>query len=331
MTWCLFGGHGWIGTQFRRILDERNVDYVVPDFRMDDLEAVALYLKTQRPHRVISFIGRTHAPPLYRQQHPDIHDTRISTIDYLELGRPQLRENIRDNLFAPVGVAILCREMGIHFTYLGTGCIFQYTEEDWVYLNGSGGDPPKRVTEDSNPNFFGSSYSIVKGYTDQLMRLLSMTVLNLRIRMPITKDLTNSRNFIHKILKYDKICSVQNSMTVLDDVLPIVFKMVRHKTVGTYNMCNPGTISHNEILDMYTRYIDPDFTYENFTTEEMGKILAADRSNNHLDTTKLERDYTIPEIHASLERLFQSIAKDRASFSPVVAWVKSVAQHYLST
>ena len=43
--------------------------------------------------------------------------------------------------------------------------------------------------ESSLPNFFGSSYSIVKGFTDQLMHLFENNVLNLRIRMPITGNM----------------------------------------------------------------------------------------------------------------------------------------------
>jgi len=58
-------------------------------------------------------------------------------------------------------------------------------------------------TEQSEPNFFGSGYSTVKGFTDQLMKMFGKTVLNLRIRMPITGEM-NSRNFITKITTYEK-------------------------------------------------------------------------------------------------------------------------------
>ena len=60
---------------------------------------------------------------------------------------------------------------------------------------------------------------------------------------------------------------------------------------GTINLVNPGLISHNEILDMYKEIIDPSFTYKNFTIEEQSEILAAGRSNNYLDTNKLEKLY----------------------------------------
>ena len=39
---------------------------------------------------------------------------------------------------------------------------------------------------------------------------------------------------------------------------------------------------------MFKEIVDPNFTYKNFSIEEQRTILAADRSNNFLETTKLE-------------------------------------------
>lgn len=294
MVWCLFGGNGWIGTQFKSILHEHNINVDIPTCRMDDIENVKKYLEEKKPERVISFIGRTHGGG-------------YTTIDYLELGRPQLIENVRDNLFSPIALALLCQEMDIHFTYLGTGCIFQYPPEDMDDVLKNDKTPSTGFDEDALPNFFGSSYSIVKGFTDRLMHLLEKSCLNLRIRMPITGDLQHPRNFIYKIIHYEKICSIQNSMTVLPDILPIVYQMIVDKKIGTYNMCNPGTISHNEILDMYKSLINPNFTYKNFTKEEQAQILKADRSNNYLETRKLEKEYSILPMKESISKLFQSL------------------------
>ena len=106
------------------------------------------------------------------------------------------------------------------------------------------------------PNFFGSSYSIMKGTTDNLMKLLyNNTCLNLRIRMPIT-DVNNPRNFITKITTYEKICSIKNSMTVLPELLPIMLDLLKKQVTGTMNFTNPGLISHNEILQMYKEVVD---------------------------------------------------------------------------
>ena len=108
--------------------------------------------------------------------------------------------------------------------------------------------------------------------------------------MPIV-NYTNPRNFITKITKYEKICSIQNSMSYLPELLPIALDLSNKKHTGTLNLTNPGTISHNEILEMYTKYVDTDFTWSNFSIEEQSKVLLSARSNNKLNTEKLKEIY----------------------------------------
>jgi hypothetical protein len=116
------------------------------------------------------------------------------------------------------------------------------------------------------------------------------TVLNVRIRMPIT-DEVNERNFITKITNYEKICSIPNSMTVLNELLPIMIQMALKNEKGTLNLTNPGLIEHNEILEMYKSIVMPDFKWNNFTIKEQNEVLLSKRSNNYLDTSKLKEKY----------------------------------------
>ena len=67
--------------------------------------------------------------------------------------------------------------------------------------------------------------------------------------------------------------------------------MAKNKIIGTVNLTNPGLISHNEILEMYKEIVDPKFEWKNFSIEEQNEILAAGRSNNFLDTTRLKELY----------------------------------------
>jgi dTDP-glucose 4,6-dehydratase len=269
----IYGSKGWIGSQFVEILKNNNVSYIEGVVRANNHDELLKEIDQIAPTNVISFIGRTHGK---------IDNKIFSTIDYLEQ-EGKLVENVRDNLYSPLLLAEICTKLNIHYTYLGTGCIFKFLPEHF-------GLEENGFTEDSHPNFFGSSYSVVKGFTDRLMHLYDNSVLNLRIRMPITGE-KNSRNFITKITTYDKICSVPNSMTVLPELLPVVLDMMQKKLTGTINLTNPGLISHNEILEMYKEIVNPNFKWKNFTIEEQRKILASDRSNNYLDTTKLENLY----------------------------------------
>ena len=280
MKILVYGHKGWIGQQFVKILREKaeeEYDYVygfytghqyeLGNARVDNIAEVQKELELYKPTHVISFIGRTHGT-IGAKEYP--------TIDYLE--QPgKLRENVCDNLFAPLSLALACKDRSIHYTYLGTGCIFSYD----IGLEERG------FTEADLPNFFGSGYSTVKGFTDRLMHQLDATVLNLRIRMPIVGE-DNERNFITKITNYAKVCSIPNSMTVLPELLPLVLEMMVQNVVGTMNLTNPGVISHNEILSLYKEYVDPTFTWQNFSVEEQRAVLASERSNNLLDTSRLE-------------------------------------------
>jgi dTDP-glucose 4,6-dehydratase len=275
----VYGSKGWIGQQFIAVLEKNNVPFVCGSARADNDVDLVKEIDTVQPTHVVSFIGRTHGK---------IGEKVYSTIDYLE-EPDKLFENVRDNLFSPLLLAEICSKRSIHYTYLGTGCIFKFDEQHPFGQESRGNG----FTEESLPNFFGSSYSVVKGFTDRLMHLYDKSVLNLRIRMPITGE-KNGRNFITKIVTYEKVCSVPNSMTVLPELLPYALQMMQRGVTGTVNLTNPGLISHNEILKMYKEMVDSSFTWKNFSQEEQRSILAADRSNNFLETDKLKSMF--PEV-----------------------------------
>ncbi len=268
----IFGSKGWIGNQFIDYLklNDTDIDYLETDVRADNEEEVEKIILHYNPTNIISFIGRTYG-------------NGINSIDYLEQ-RGMLKYNVRDNLFAPMVLANLSNKYNIHYIYLGTGCIFNQTNP-----------LDKSYKEEDKADFFGSSYSTVKGFTDRLMRMYPNT-LNLRIRMPIV-DYKHPRNFITKITEYYKITSMPNSMTILKDFYPIMVDLIKRKEVGTLNLVNPNVITHNEILEMYKEIIDPTFKWENFTIEEQNQVLKSERSNNQMDTAKLISLYpTVPDI-----------------------------------
>jgi 3,5-epimerase/4-reductase len=290
MNVLVYGSKGWIGSQVCSHLHKIGATVHDGQSRVDDEINLEKEILVINPTHVMCYIGRTHGK---------IGDKVFNTIDYLEQ-EGKLVENIRDNLYGPLVLALICKKYGVHMSYLGTGCIFEYDGEHPY------GEEKNGFTESDKPNFFGSSYSVVKGFTDRMVHLIGDSVLNLRIRMPITSS-KNPRNFITKIVNYAKICSIPNSMTVLDEMIPIIVDMAQKKVTGTFNMVNPGLISHNEILAMYRGFVDPNFTWENFTVGEQNAILHAKRSNNYLDTSKLEELYpNVNNIKLAVMRVLQN-------------------------
>lgn len=285
----IYGSYGWIGKQFCSYLSSKGIIFHEGTARLENELDIEKEILKINPDNIIGFTGRTHGK---------IGTIDYTTIDYLEQ-EGKLYDNIRDNLYGPLNLSIISQKLNKHYTYIGTGCIFEYDDKHNFGIEENG------FTEMDSANFFGSSYSIVKGFTDKIMKHFENNVLNLRIRMPINSE-NNPRNFITKITNYKKICSIPNSMTVLPDFFPIMLDMIQNKTSGTFNLTNPGLISHNEILEMYKEIVNPSFKWENFTVEEQNKILDSKRSNNYLDTTKLESLYpNINNIKISVRKILE--------------------------
>jgi 3,5-epimerase/4-reductase len=226
MKWLIYGHKGWIGSIFCDYVKEnfKEIFLVYPSSRADDIDGIYADLDQLKPTNVISFIGRTSGPG-------------FPNIDYLEQ-KGKLVENLKDNLFSPLVLMKLCSDYNIHFTYLGTGCIFTSIIPEETPFN-----------EVSKPNYFENSYSTVKGFTDTICTLFSNT-LNVRIRLPVS-SIDEPKSFLSKLIRYPKIANVLNSITVLDDAVPVLIDQIIKGRTGTLNLVNPEPIDYVTILKIY--------------------------------------------------------------------------------
>jgi len=95
-------------------------------------------------------------------------------------------------------------------------------------------------------------------------------------------------------------------------LLPIMIDMAVKKETGTINLTNPGLISHNEILAMYKEIVDNDFTWDNFDIKEQDEILLSKRSNNYLETDKLQDKYpNVKSIKESVRDVLVQMQKNK--------------------
>jgi dTDP-4-dehydrorhamnose reductase len=287
-VYLLFGKNGWIGGQLISLLTDQKKLFYLADSRTENRESVLAEIEKYNPTHVLNAAGVTGRP----------------NVDWCEDHKD---ETIRTNVIVCLNIADICAMKGIHHLLYATGCIFEYDDDHII-----GG---KSFTEDDVPNFHGSYYSHTKAMVEDMLKVFP-TTCTLRVRMPISDDLS-PRNFVTKIVKYDKVVNIPNSMTVLTELLPISLIMAERKLTGIYNFCNPGAISHNEVLDLYKQYVDSTYTYKNFSVEEQAKILKAGRSNNTLDHTKLcdaLPDVHFNDIHTAMhgvmKRMKENLEKD---------------------
>jgi 3,5-epimerase/4-reductase len=201
-------------------------------------------------------------------------------------------------------------------TYYGTGCIFTY--DDVHPIGGKG------FTENDQANFRGSYYSHTKAAVEDLLRQYN-NVLTLRVRMPIVQDLLYPRNFITKIIKYDKVIDIPNSMTVLPELLPLSLEMAKRNLTGVLNFTNPGAISHNEILQLYKEYVDEEFVWRNFSVDEQAVVIVAPRSNNKLETKRIESEFPeVMDIRSSLIKyVFEPAAKRKEEVKAAIGEMRA--------
>ncbi|KAH7723485.1 NAD dependent epimerase/dehydratase [Aphelenchoides avenae] len=282
VRFLVYGGKGWIGAQFVKLLEANAIPYVVGASRpgSDPDDNVVDEILSVAPSHVVSMLGRTHGPG-------------IGNIDYLEGGPDKLRENLQDNLYAPWILANICEKFGVHFTYLGTGCIFSYNEE-----HAQGG---KGYKEEDRPTFVGNKYSVVKGFTDLSLRAFENT-LNARIRLPVN-DEDSPRNLLRKLVSFKTVLDVPNSLTYLPDCLPILLDLALRQEVGNINLVNPGAISFVEILKIYEAETGKKLEYSSQTLEDNPNA-AKLRAHCALDTSRVQQ--LCPQILQSREAMRQA-------------------------
>ncbi|KAI3804324.1 hypothetical protein L1987_25773 [Smallanthus sonchifolius] len=285
----IYGRTGWIGGLLGKICESQGIDYTYGSGRLESRDTLIADLDAVNPTHVFNAAGVTGRP----------------NVDWCESHKV---ETIRTNVVGTLTLADVCREKGLILINYATGCIFEY-DSDHQLGSGLG------FKEEDTPNFTGSFYSKTKAMVEELLKNYD-NVCTLRVRMPISSDLTNPRNFITKISRYEKVVNIPNSMTILDELLPISIEMAKRNLTGIYNFTNPGCVSHNEVLELYREYIDPTFTWKNFNLEEQAKVIIAPRSNNELDTTKLKTEF--PELLSIKESLVKFVFEPNRK-TPVAA------------
>lgn len=277
-NFLIYGRTGWIGGLLGKLCESQGITYTYGSGRLEDRVSLESDISTVQPTHVFNAAGVTGRP----------------NVDWCESHKV---ETIRTNVVGTLTLADVCREKNLVLINYATGCIFEYDDKHPI-------DSGIGFKEEDTPNFVGSFYSKTKAMVEELLKNYE-NVCTLRVRMPISSDLSNPRNFITKITRYEKVVNIPNSMTILDELLPISIEMAKRNLTGIYNFTNPGVVSHNEILEMYREYIDPNFTYKNFTLEEQAKVIVAPRSNNELETTKLKNEF--PELLPIKESLIKYV------------------------
>lgn len=186
-------------------------------------------------------------------------------------------ETFDGNTVLPFTIAKACAQKGIYLLHIGSGCIYY----------GYSADPAGWKESDfANP---GAVYTKAKYAADLALSTLPNVGIA-RIRMPIDY-IPYAGNLINKLSSYPKIIDVENSITVLEDMVSVFHQLLENKAEGIFHVTNPGSIKHKEIIAMYEELVDPTHQNEWIRENELvGQGLAVKkRSNNILQSENLAR------------------------------------------
>ncbi|XP_051115046.1 trifunctional UDP-glucose 4,6-dehydratase/UDP-4-keto-6-deoxy-D-glucose 3,5-epimerase/UDP-4-keto-L-rhamnose-reductase RHM1-like [Andrographis paniculata] len=287
IKFLIYGRTGWIGGMLGRLCEKEGIHYEYGKGRLEHRSQLKADILAVKPTHVFNAAGVTGRP----------------NVDWCESHKT---ETIRTNVTGTLNLADACLEHGLLMVNFATGCIFEYDDR---HQQGS----RMGFKEEDTPNFTSSFYSKTKAMVEELLKDYD-NVCTLRVRMPTSSDLSNPRNFITKITRYSKVANIPNSMTILDELLPVSIEMAKRNLRGIWNFTNPGVVSHNEVLEMYKQYVDPEFTWTNFTLEEQAQVIVAPRCNNELDASKLISEF--PEILLIKESLIKFVFEPNRRVTP---------------
>lgn len=252
MSTLIFGG-GFLGERLARELP----DAILSRVDITDRDAVDGAIFEARATAVVNCAGKTGRP----------------NVDWCETHR---EATWRSNVLGPLVLAEACEAAGAYLLHVGSGCVFY------------GPSPSPGGWREDDPANPISYYSRSK-YAADLLLAPRPDVAVVRIRMPVDAA-PHPRNLITKLAGYAQVIDVENSVTVIDDLVAAMRSLVAKRATGVFHVTNPGTMRHRDLLARYRELVDPSHRCELI---EEGELVArglalAPRSNCVLASSRLE-------------------------------------------
>lgn len=207
-------------------------------------------------------------------------------------------ETIQGNTKLPITIAEACQQRNIYLLHIGSGCIFYGKSPDSTGW---------KEDDFANPI---AVYSIAKYAADLALSILPNVGIA-RIRMPID-SIPFQGNLIDKLVSFKKVIDVENSITVIEDMIKVFYELLSQKASGIFHVTNPGTIRHRDIIGLYEKYVDKNHANEWIDEEELVNqgITKKARSNNTLQSINLaKRAIAMRPIKEALEDTMKKYAE----------------------
>jgi dTDP-4-dehydrorhamnose reductase len=278
----LLGAGGYVGSAVAARLRQLDAAFLAPahsDLDLTSKDAVSAWFSDKKPEFVINAVGFTGRP--------NIDGTEIEKWRCLQA-----------NTVVPGVLGEVLGRRGIRWGHVSSGCIYSGTRAD-----GSG------FTEEDEPEFVISDpragwYAHTKWMAEKLLRDAPGVVI-WRLRIPFD-SVDNERNYLSKLMRYDRLLEVRNSISQLEEFAAATVQSLRERIPdGIYNATNSGSILTSEVAEALKRHgiCRKKFQYFSDEAEFMSAPGRVYRPSCILDSGKLAaHGVRMPDVHESLER-----------------------------
>ena len=280
--YLILGKRGYIAQAFIQACESRGVEYTAIS------RSAINYLD---PHKFLNFLSINHNLGLV------LKDCKIiNCAGYI--GKPNVdacennkANTISGNVVLPASIASICRDRGFTYIHISSGCIY----------NGYS----KNFREDDVPNFTfdtGSFYSGSKALAEQVVLQNNPHSYVFRLRIPFDEK-PSPRNYITKMLSYDRLLDVRNSFSHRLDFVNACLDLVDCKApAGIYNLTNPGSLTTKEVVDMIKTYTNTDKNFSFYSDESSFlQDVVAPRSSCVLDVNKALEYIKLREVSEAFQ------------------------------
>lgn len=276
----LLGGSGYVGQAYQALLARkgiafRNLRRAELDYTNGDVLRAALL--RDKPQFLINAAGYTGKP----------------NVDACELHK---HECLFGNAVLPGVVADACAAAGVPWGHVSSGCIFTGARPDGTGFTEA--DTPNFTFRTNNCSFYSGS----KALGEEVLAG-KPGVYVWRLRIPFN-HVDNPRNYLTKLLRYQRLLDATNSISHLDEFCAATFACWEKRApFGTYNVTNPGRITAREVVDLIKRTGVSTKEFSFFRDEDEFMHLAAKtpRSNCVMDSSKLASvGIAMTEVHEAV-------------------------------
>ncbi len=286
----LLGGSGYIGQAFASALRARGIQFLSLSRKEVDytrFDVLLSFLKSVKPRFLINAAGYTGKP----------------NVDACELDKSG---TLKGNVLLPATIAHACEVANVPWGHVSSGCIYSGAKivgPDGLRVCKDLMQPeiqsilktqPDRVrgyTEADLPNFCFrdgpcSFYSGTKSLAEEAISGMGQLYI-WRLRIPFD-EFDNPRNYLRKLLNYEKVYDNVNSISHRADFANACLDLwLKNAHYGIYNVTNPGFVTTRQVVRLLEKKFHRKLKFWSSDSEFYEKAAKTPRSNCVLDVGRL--------------------------------------------